>query len=162
MALSTSYSTRFYTSSGVPLPGFPAVGQMGVNTLPFSETIATTDTDTVGDRHYCFPLPGDGTRTLQGFWISAGDMDTGGPTLDADLVLIYTLNNVEVIDATPIYDSSVAGLFSAAIAMKWVDVWRVLPASDDGRVHVVFRVVAAATTPAAANLTLIPFWSTRA
>jgi hypothetical protein len=161
MALSTSYSPRFYTSAGVPLPGFPQAAQSGICGLSFSETIATTDLETIGDRHYCFPLPGDGTRTLHGFRISAGDMDSGTAALDADLVFIYVLNGVEVIDATPIYDSSVAGLFSAALAEKYVDAWRLIPVSDNGRVDVVFRVNVAAATPAAANLTLVPVWSTR-
>jgi hypothetical protein len=161
MAASTSYSPRFYTSGGVVLPNFPAAGQMGVNSLSLSETIPTTDQDFIGDLRYLFPLPGDGTRRLHGFWISAAAMDSNATkTLNANLVLIYILNGVVTVDPTPIYNSSVAGTFQTAVAMKWVDSWRPLQASDDGKIHVAWQIVTVSATPAAGNLTLVPYWST--
>lgn len=154
--MATTYSTRFYTSAGVVLPGFP-YGQKGLlSGIEFNETIATTVTDGL-DEHFLFPLPALGTRRLQGFWLTAGDMDTGGPTLDADLVWRYTIGGVAQTDVV-LYDSSASGLFSAAIALKWVGLWRLMEAADNGSGNVIFKVGTAATTPAAANLTVLPRW----
>lgn len=163
--MADTYSTRFYNGSSTsPKLGLPWLG--GNRSLSFSETIATTSLDANTDRHFCFPLPGVGTGSaggialLHGFWLKSDDLDSGGgAALDADLVLVYIFNGAEVVDATPIYDASAAGAFSAAIAMKWVDVWRVLPVADDGRVHVVLKINTAASTAAAGNLTILPVWS---
>jgi hypothetical protein len=154
--MATTYSSRFYRSSGAVIVGrgMSHSNTGGALTAALSETIATTVTDGL-DEHFLMPAPAGGNRILQGFWLSAGDMDTGGPTLDADIVFRTVLNGVTT--DTIVYDSSVAGLFSAAIAMKWVDGAQLLLAnSDTGIGHFVFKVGVAATTPAAANLTFIP------
>lgn len=154
--MATTYSTRFYTSSGAvkedrAMSGSNAGGLLGAS---FSETIATTVTDGL-DEHFMMPAAATGLRRLQGFFISGGDMDTGGPTLDADIVFRTVLNGVTT--DTMVYDSSAAGLFSAALAFKYVDGGALLlPNSDSGLGHFVFKVGTAATTPAAANLTFVP------
>jgi hypothetical protein len=155
--MATTYSTRFYNSDGTIKPGIVPFGATGHPSFEeFNETIATTVTDGL-DEHYLMPLPFTGNRRLLGLWITAGDMDTGTPALDADIVYRYTLNAVVQTDVV-VYDSSVAGLFSAAIAMKWHPKRLTLPAADDARGHLIFKVGVAAATPAAANLTVIPFW----
>jgi len=154
--MATTYSSRFYRSNGDVIPGFPFGAKGYQSGIEFNETIATTVTDGL-DEHYLFPLPALGTRRLHGFWLSAGDMDTGGPTLDADIVWRYTIGGVQQTDVV-LYDSSASGLFSAALANKWVGLWRLMEASDTGVGHVIFKVGVAATTPAAANLTVLPRW----
>jgi hypothetical protein len=156
--MATTYSTSFYTSGGAvkedrAMSGSNAGGLLGAS---FSETIATTVTDGL-DEHYMQPAPANGNRRLQGFFISGGDMDTGGPTLDADIVFRTVLDGV--VTDTLIYDSSVSGLFSAALAFKYVHSGVLLPGSDSGTGHFVFKVGVAATTPAAANLTFVPLVS---
>jgi hypothetical protein len=109
------------------------------------------------DEHYLFPVPAVGTRRFHGMFLTGGDMDTdAAPALNADIVIRTTLNGV--VTDTIIYDSSAAELFSAAIALKWVDVWALIANSDNGVGHVIFKVGTAAATPAAANLTVIPQW----
>ncbi len=153
--MATTYSSRFYTSSGaVKSDKAMSNSNAGFSSLAsFSETIATTVTDGL-DEHYLMPAPTSGARRLQGFWLQAGDMDTGGPTLDADIVFRTVLNGVTT--DTIVYDSSVAGLFSAALALKYVDSFTTLLQSDNGWGDFVFKVGTAATTPAAANLTFVP------
>lgn len=155
--MATTFSSRFYTTSGA-VKESRAMGSSntgGVLSAAFSETIATTVIDGV-DEHYLMPAPVNGERELQGFLLQAGDMDTGGPTLDADIVFRTVLNGVTT--DTMVYDSSVSGLFSAALALKWVDGAQLkLPQSDTGIGHFVFKVGVAATTPAAVNLTFVPY-----
>lgn len=153
--MATTYSSRFYTSSGaVKVDKAMSNSNAGAALAGmFSETIATTVTDGL-DEHYLQPAPTSGARRLQAFFLQAGDMDTGGPTLDADIVFRTTLNGV--VTDTIVYDSSVSGLFSAAIALKLVDSFTTLAQSDDGWGHFVFKVNVAATTPAAVNLTFLP------
>lgn len=155
--MSTSYSSRFYTSAGAVLPNKQMSGSNtgGLFGTSLSETIPTTDTDGVGDEHFLMPAPTSGARRLQGFWIAAGDMDTGAAALDADVVFRTVLNSV--VTNTMVYDSSVSGLFSAVLAYKWVDGGDLLlPQADAGFGNFILLVNVAAATPAAANLTFFP------
>lgn len=157
--MATTYSSRFYTSTGAVISNraMSSSNAGGALNAAFSETIPTTVTDGL-DEHYMMPAPTTGERELQGFLLQSGDMDTGGPTLDADIVFRTTLNGV--VTDTMVYDSSVSGLFSAAIALKWVDGAQLkLPQSDNGFGHFVFKVGVAATAPAAVNLTFVPLVS---
>lgn len=161
--MADTFDPRFYNTGSSSLQpsmkdGHPYSGQTAMQGLSFSSTIAVAQFNVTTNRYFCFPLPGVGTRRLHGFWISAADFDSGGPTLDMDLVLIYAVNGVEVVNATPLYQGSTAGQFSAVIAMKWVDKWLLLPQADNGIVHVALRTNTAATTAAAGNLTLLPRW----
>jgi hypothetical protein len=77
--------------------------------------------------------------------------------LDADIVLVYSLAGVEQT-AVVLYDASANSPFSAAVtALEYFELNHSLTtyqASDGGFVHIVFKTNTAATTPAAANLTL--------
>ena len=109
--MATSYSSRFYTSAGVVLPGFPFGTKGFPSTEEFNETIATTVTD-AADEHYMMPLPGIGNRFLVGMWLGAGQMDTNVvPLLDADIVIRAVLDGATT--DTIVYNSSTSGLFSA-------------------------------------------------
>lgn len=161
--MADTFDPRFYntgSSSLQPAPkdGHPWSGQTALQGLSFSSTIAITQLNVTTNRYFAFPMPGVGTRRLQGFWLTAADLDSGGAGLDLDIVLVYALNGVEVVDATPLYDASVAGAFTSAIATKWVDTWRLLPQADNGIVHAVFRTNVVATTAAAGNVTILPRW----
>jgi hypothetical protein len=166
--MATSYSSRFYNTSAPdpaisPKDGYPLSGKGGLLGCRFSETIATTVTDADGDRHFCFPLPGfsgkageNGSYLFAGFWIKSAAL--AASALDLDLVLVYTVNGVELTHATPLYDASVEGVFTSAIAMKWVDVNRRIPVSDTGYAHAVLLTRTAGVTPAAGNVTILPEW----
>jgi hypothetical protein len=156
--MATTYSSTFYTSTGAVKDdrAMSSGNAGGLHGASFSETIATTVTDGL-DEHYMQPAPANGNRRLQGFLLQGGDMDAGGPTLDADIVFRTVLDGV--VTDTMIYDSSVSGLFSAALALKYVHSGVLLPQSDSGTGHFVFKVNTAATTPAAANLTFVPLVS---
>ena len=169
--MADTYSTRFYNTSASnpalsPKSPYPLSGKGGILGCRFSETIATTAIDANTDRHFAFPMPcgsgkigGSGQYHFLGFWLKSDDLDSGGgAALDLDLVWIYTANGVETVDGTPLYDASAAGAFSAAIAMKWVDVNRPIPFSDNGLVHAVLRCNTAASTAAAGNVTILPEW----
>lgn len=169
--MADAYSTRFYNTTAAapqnsPKDGYPHHGKAGLMGCAFSETIATTSLDANTDRFFCFPMPGigttigqPGTYRLLGFWLKSDDLDAGGgAALDLDLVMVYTANGVEVVDATPLYDASALGAFSAAIAMKWVDINRLIPVADNGLVHAVLRCNTAASTAAAGNVTILPQW----
>lgn len=159
--MATTYSTRYYNSDGSVKQPPPSASTLGLQSTPINETIATTVIDGVGDRHFLFPLPVQGVRKLL-YWLrKSGDMDTGGPTLDADIVLIWTLLGVEQT-AVVVYDSSANLPFSAAVtALELFEPNLDLTpykAADGGYVHIAFLTNTAATTPAAVNLTLIPFY----
>lgn len=155
--MATTYSSTFYTSAGAILipPASTMIG--GIKGDAVNETIPTTVTNGVNER-YLMPLPFTGNNILLGFWLQAADFDTGGPTLDADLVMRYTLNGVAQTDIV-IYDSSVLGLFSATLAMKWVPLnRRKFETADNGVGHLIFKVGVAATTPASGALIVLPWW----
>jgi hypothetical protein len=155
--MADTYSTRYYNSNGtVKLPP-PSASNLGQQAILINETIATAVTDANGDRHFLAPIPVAGVRELRRMLRKSGDMDTGGPTLDADIVLVWYLSGVE---QTPVvlYDSSANSPFSAAVtALEYFEMMVSLTpylAADGQFVHLVFKTNTAATTPAAANLTL--------
>ena len=148
--MATTYASQFYTSAGVILPeGRPSSAMVGAAKKDScTTTIATTVTNGTNTK-YLMPLPAVGIGRLLGFWLNCGDLDSSGsPALDADIVWIYTVGGVQ---QTPVvlYDSSVSGLFSAAITDKWVDLARrKFEVADDGVGHLTFLVNVAAATPA--------------
>jgi len=155
--MADTYSSRYYNSNGtvkMPPPGISALGRQAIN---INETIATAVTDPAGGRHFLAPIPLAGVTELVRMLRKSGDMDSGGPTLDADLVLVWYLNGVEQT-VVVIYDSSANNPFSAAVtALEYFEFKHALAtyATADGNfVHLVFKTNTAATTPAAANLTL--------
>lgn len=110
----TTYSSRFYTSSGAVLPnaGMSNSNAGGLLGAIFSETIPTTVTDGL-DEHYLMPVPANGVRRLQTLLMFNGDLDTNDtPLLDADLVIRTTLNGV--VTDTIVYDASARGPFSVS------------------------------------------------
>lgn len=113
--MATTYSSRFYTSSGAVLPnaGMSNSNAGGLLGAIFSETIPTTVLDGL-DEHYLMPVPANGVRRLQTLLMSTGgDMDTNAtPLLDADLVVRTTLNGVAT--DTIVYNASSQGPFSVA------------------------------------------------
>lgn len=155
--MADTYSSRYYNSNGtIKLPP-PSASNLGEQAIHINETIATAVTDADGDRHFLAPIPVAGARELLRMLRKSGDMDTGGPTLDADLVLVWYLSGVEQTPVV-IYDSSAQLPFSAAVtALEYFELKRSLTpylTADGGFVHLVFKTNTAATTPAAANLTL--------
>lgn len=161
--MADSFDPRFYNTGSSSLQpsmkdGHPWSGQTALQGISFSSTIPVGQLNVTTNRYFAWAMPGVGTRRLQGFWITSADLDSGGTGLDLDLVLVYAVNGVEVVDPVPLYDASVAGVFTSAIALKWVDSWRLLPQADNGIVHAVFRTNTAATTAAAGNVTILPRW----
>ena len=154
----TAYSTRFYKSTGavVVQNSMSASNAGGVLSAEFNETVPTTQLDTIGDELWMMPAPTAGERRLLGFFLTAADMDSGTAALDADIIFRTVLNGVTT--DTVVYDSSVQGLFSAALALKWVTGANLkLPQSDSGVGHFIFKVNVVAAAAVAGNLTFIPF-----
>lgn len=156
--MATTYASQFYTSGGVIIvpPSWAMIGALKGDSVV--TTIATTVTNGTNTK-YLIPLPATGLAKLLGFWLNCGDLDSNGsPLLDADIVWLYTIGGVL---QTPVvlYDSSVSGLFSAAITDKWVDcARRKLEIGDDGVGHLAFLVNVAGATPASGSLNVRPQW----
>lgn len=155
--MATTYASQHYTSAGVILAP-PAAGNLGgLKGDSCTSTIATTVTNGTNTK-YLMPLPATGTFKLLGFWLNCGDLDSSGsPALDADIVWIYTVGTTTT--TVVLYDSSVSGLFSAALTDKWVDLSRrTLEYGDGGVGHLAFLVNVAAATPASGSLNIRPQW----
>lgn len=149
------YYSRYYNSDGTVKTPAPSASNLGSQIVPVKATITTTNLGTATNRVYLAPIPSTGPRTLLGLdAYKATDMDTNGsPTLDGDIVLIYTINGVE---QTPIIivDSSVLSLaLSAPVAEQWIDLMQAIPNADGGGpVHVVLLINTAAATAAQGTL----------
>lgn len=163
------FSGRYNTGAADPIRspkgGFPLSGKGHLNGDALVATIPTTSLDANTDRHFICPMPtagkigGPSAWRLLGFWLKSDDLDSGGgAALDLDIVWQYYAAGVLTEDATPLYDASVLGAFSAAIATKWVNVNREIPPSDDGLCHAVLKTVTAASTAAQGDVTFIPVW----
>jgi hypothetical protein len=155
--MATTYASQFYTSAGVVItpPCSAMIGACKKDSC--TTTIATTVTNGTNTK-YLMPLPATGLSRLLGFWLNCGDLDSNGtPLLDADIVWIYTVGTTTT--TVVLYDSSVSGLFSAALTDKWVDVSRrLLEVADSGVGHLACLVNVAAATPASGTLNIRPIW----
>jgi hypothetical protein len=154
--MATTYTSPFYTSSGVVLipPASTMIG--GLKGDSCVSTIATTVTNGLNER-YLMPLPATGLAKLLGFHLKSDDLDAGTPALDADIVWRYTVGTT--ITDVVLYDSSVLGLFSAALADTWIDLARrPLEIADSGVGHLIFKVNVAAATPVSGVLRIRPHW----
>lgn len=147
MAAATTYTT-LYASAGVPANGRPISSAPGPCSDWVKPTWATTDVDDVGDVKYLIPvLSGKRINFLD---ISeTTDMDTGGPTLDMDLILRTTDKAGSHTDTTILFNAGTffaAAQTAGAILRVWCDVQ--VPDSATGVGHIISKVNAAATTPA--------------
>jgi len=105
-------------------------------------TFPTTSLDDVGDRYQLLLVP-HGAYLQFLYWENV-DMETGGPTLDLDIVID------EDGTETAIWDDSAGGnLFRAANTGKWAWINRKVNAPVAGYGIVLTKVIAAATTPGA-------------
>jgi hypothetical protein len=156
--MATTYASPFYDTAGKVLitPSSPMVG--GIKGDSVTTTIATTVTNGVGNLHFLMPLPATGLSRLLGFWLKCADLDSNGtPLLDADIIWRYIVGTTTT--DVVVYDSSVLGLFSAALADTWIDLSRrLLEVADTGVGHLIFKVGVAAATPASGSLILRPQW----
>lgn len=150
MAVSTAYSVH-YDSSGVPTKA----GGRPRTFHPFSDfvpttTIPTTQLDDAGDVTYLLPVASG--RRIVFLLFDATDMDTGGPTLDMDIVL-RTTNSAGSHTDTILYNAGTA-FGSAAHAGKWVFCDVAVPDSATSTGHIILKVNTAATTPAQGTISL--------
>lgn len=131
-------------------PTFPRRATHGVTCVQDTFTIATTSLDDATDRVKLIPLP-DQARLI-GFFLEHGDFDTGGPTLDADIVL-----NDD--DADVILFNAGTGFGSARTTPLWVTCNRErVDAKGDTKASLDWLTNVAATTPAAVTLTITLFY----
>ena len=151
------YGTRYYNSDGTTKQPGPTASNLGVQMAPVNQAITTTHLGTAGNRVYLVPFPAQGPRSLLGTWLKGTDMDTGAG-LDADLVLIYSVNGVEQTPIVVVDTSALSIPFTAAVAMQWIDIAQAFPNNADGPVHLVFLVNEVAGTPAAGTVTALPFY----
>jgi hypothetical protein len=154
--MASYYYNRYYNSDGTVKTPPPSASNLGTQVVPIKATITTTHLGTAANRVYLAPIPSTGPRTLLGLSISATDMDSNGtPTLDADLVLIYTINGVEQTAIVIVDTSALSIPLSAAVTWQWIDLMQAIPNADaGGPVHLVLLINTAAATAAQGTLTI--------
>lgn len=149
MAAATVYSSRASNSA------WPrnCVGNQQFLTI---DTIPTTSLDDIGDIYVLVPVR-NGQRIL-GFTIgNHGDADTGGTTLDADIVLVDANGTTTLFNAGT--EWTAARTTPLEVLMGTDDGIQVLDATgaDDGTpaAYIGLKVIAAATTPAAVEFPFV-------
>lgn len=146
MAAATTY-TSLYASAGVPAQGRPVSSHPGPCDDWVKPTWATTDVDDVGDVKYLIPVL-SGKRINYLDISETTDMDTGGPTLDMDIVL-RTTDKLGAHTDTILFNAGThfaSAQTAGAVLRIWCDVQ--VPDSATGVGHIISKVGAAATTPA--------------
>lgn len=160
--MSVDYNSQYYVAadSTEALPvvkkttGLPIQPGHGTQTVPFTYVWPTTQQDTIGDITYLLPYH-VGAKEI-GISFNCGDADTGGTTLDADLCR-RTIDKLGAFTDVILFNAGTA--FSAAQTGKLLVFDLVDPedvsqssTSRDGKVHLILKVNATATTPAQVTL----------
>jgi len=160
--MSIAFNSQYYntTDSTEALPvvkkttGLPIQPGHGTQTVPFTYTWPTTQQDTIGDIAYLLPYHVGAKEVAVNF--NCGDGDTGGTTLDADFCR-RTIDKDGAFTDVILWNAGTA--FSAAQTGKLVVFDLVDPedvsqssTSRDGKVHLILKVNATATTPAEVTL----------
>lgn len=144
MAAATVDSSKFSD------PTYPRRASHGVTSVYHSQTVATTSLDDTGDRVRLIPLP-DKVKLI-GFFLTHGDLDSGGGALDMDIVL-----NDDDTDA--ILLNAGTGFASARTTPLWVDCARVqVNAQGDTKASIDLYVNTAASTPASTTVVITLFY----
>lgn len=133
-------------------PTYPRRASHGITSVRISETIATTSLNesSGADRVRLCPLP-DKVKLI-GFFITHGDLDTGGTSGDADIVLNDDDSDVILFNAG-------TGFTAARTTPLWVDCQDVqVNAQGDTKASIDFLVNTAMTTPQAENITIQLFY----
>ena len=137
-------------SSKFTNPTFPRRAPAGITHVRHTQTVATTSLDDTNDRVRMIPLP-DKVKLI-GFFITHGDLDTGGTSGDADIVLNDDDSDVILFNAG-------TGFTAARTTPLWVDCQDVqVNAQGDTKASIDFLVNTAMTTPQAENLTIQLFY----
>ena len=106
MPASQAYGSSNFNSDGTPKANTFMRSPMGANVQTAVETIPTTSLDDVADFFALHAVPA-GKTLLQ--WVYEGtDGDSGGPTLDGDLVL-RTVDKAGNVTDTTLVDTSARG-----------------------------------------------------
>lgn len=157
-----AFNSQYYntTDSTEALPvirkaaGLPIQPGHGTQSVPFTYTLPTTQTDGIGD--ICYLLPYHVGAKECSLLFNAGDADTGGTTLDFDICRRTIASDGTFTDVI-LFNAGTA--FSAAQTGKLVvfdltdpDDTSQASTSRDGRCHLIGKCNAAATTPAEVTL----------
>lgn len=142
MSAATIYSDK-YDSNGRPLniPKNP----WGITVVPFSLTIPTTSTDDVGDRAKIAPIP-DGVKQVMVWFNTSADGDSGGPTLDVDLIVDDFGGAAGIARDTILYNAGTAFGAGAIDNKLVINTTGVVGKATQGYGHLGLLVNAAAAT----------------
>ena len=137
-------------SSKFTNPTYPRRASHGVTCVRHTQTVATTSLDDTNDRIRLIPLP-DKVKLI-GFFITHGDLDTGGTSGDADIVLNDDDSDVILFNAG-------TGFTAARTTPLWVDCLDTqVNAQGDTKASLDFLVNTAAGTPAAGAVVITLFY----
>ena len=137
-------------SSKFTNPTYPRRASHGVTCVRHTQTVATTSLDDTNDRIRLIPLP-DKVKLI-GFFITHGDLDTGGTSGDADIVLNDDDSDVILFNAG-------TGFTAARTTPLWVDCLDTqVNAQGDTKASLDFLVNTAMTTPASADIVIQLFY----
>lgn len=152
MAQGNAYNTDYFVSatSNVPLNGsWPGRANAGAQTIMANVVIPTTSIDDVADFYGICPVPSG--KLLVGAIHQASDGDTGGTSMDVDIIL-RTYNSAGTATDTILYNAGTA--YTAAQATSFLEWNARVPRSEGGYGIVGTYVNVAATTPAAITMGL--------
>jgi hypothetical protein len=148
MAVSTAFSS-LYSAAETPKSGRPIIRNTSDVPDLVEYTIPTTQIDDATDVTYLIPVASG--RRIHWLIFDCPDLDTGGPTLDMDIIL--RTGTTGSFTDTILYNAGTA-FGSAAHAGKWVFCNVQVPDDADRTGHICLYVNTAATTPAAGALKL--------
>ena len=144
MAAATVDSSKFSN------PLFPRRATHGVTHVRHTQTVATTSLDDAGDRVRMIPLP-DKVKLI-GFFLTHGDLDSGGGNLDMDVVLNDDDSDVILLNAGTAFNA-------ARTTPLWVDCLDTqVNAQGDTKASLDLYVNVAASTPASVDVVIQLFY----
>ena len=152
MAAGNAYNTDYFVSatSNVPLNGsWPGRANAGAQTIMVNAVVPTTSTDDATDFYGLCPVASG--RKLVGAIHQASDGDTGGTSMDLDIIL-RTYNSAGTATDVILYNAGTA--YTAAQATSFLEWNTIVPRSEGGYGIIGLYCNVAATTGAAITLGL--------
>jgi hypothetical protein len=145
----TIYSSRFDTTTHVPVNGRPKRNPYGVTVDQAQLVIPTTSSDFAGELSYLLPVPRD-CNPFQ-LLIDCGALSSA--TLDADIVLI------DDAGTTILWNAGTA--FTAAVASKLIQLYDVTVVSANDNAVIALLINTAGGTPSEGTITITAHWMSK-
>lgn len=145
----TIYSSRFDSTTHLPVGGRPKRNPYGTTVDQATLVIPTTSTDFAGELSYLLPIPRDCNPVM--LLIDCGALSSA--TLDADIVLI------DDAGTTILWNAGTA--FTAAVASKVIQLYGTTVSSASDNAVIALLVNTAGGTASEGTITITAWWMSK-